>query len=331
MQRRQLLKAAAAPLVLAGLPAVVKAQGNWPAAKNITYMVPFATGGTTDTLGRLIAQQLGPALGTTVIVENRGGAGGSVGSELAARAQPDGYTLLGGTISSHAINISLYPKLGYDPVKSFTPITLIGTNPLVLVVAANSPYKSLQDVLEAAKKRQGGLSSASAGAGTSQHLALEMLGWKSGVKFTHVPYKGSGPAIQDVMGGQVDMMFDTTVVAAPHIQSGKLRALAVTSKQRLEALKDVPTVAESGVSSLANFEVTSWQALFAPSGTPDAIVQKLHQEVAKIIATPDMKARLKTMGMEPSTLSPAQIAEFQKTEVAKWAAVIKEAKVKVDS
>ena len=330
MQRRQLLKAAAAPLVLAGLPAAVQAQGNWPAAKNITYMVPFATGGTTDTLGRLIAQQLGPALGTTVIVENRGGAGGSVGSELAARAQPDGYTLLGGTISSHAINISLYPKLGYDPVKSFTPITLIGTNPLVLVVAANSPYKSLQDVLEAAKKRQGGLSSASAGAGTSQHLALEMLGWKSGVKFTHVPYKGSGPAIQDVMGGQVDMMFDTTVVAAPHIQSGKLRALAVTSKQRLEALKDVPTVAESGVSSLANFEVTSWQALFAPSGTPDAIVQKLHQEVAKIIATPDMKARLKTMGMEPSTLSPAQIAEFQKTEVAKWAAVIKEAKVKVD-
>jgi tripartite-type tricarboxylate transporter receptor subunit TctC len=331
MQRRQLLKAAAAPLVLAGLPAAVQAQGNWPAAKNITYMVPFATGGTTDTLGRLIAQQLGPALGTTVIVENRGGAGGSVGSELAARAQPDGYTLLGGTISSHAINISLYPKLGYDPVKSFTPITLIGTNPLVLVVAANSTYKSLQDVLEAAKKRQGGLSSASAGAGTSQHLALEMLGWKSGVKFTHVPYKGSGPAIQDVMGGQVDMMFDTTVVAAPHIQSGKLRALAVTSKQRLEALKDVPTVAESGVSSLANFEVTSWQALFAPSGTPDAIVQKLHQEVAKIIATPDMKARLKTMGMEPSTLSPAQIAEFQKTEVAKWAAVIKEAKVKVDS
>ena len=253
------------------------------------------------------------------------------GSEAAARAAPDGYTLLGGTVSSHAINISLYPKLGYDPIKSFDPVTLIGTNPVVLVVAANSPYKSLQDVLEAAKKRQGGLSSASAGAGTSQHLALEMLGWKSGVKFTHVPYKGSGPAIQDVMGGQVDMMFDTTVVAAPHIQSGKLRALAVTSKQRLEALKDVPTVAESGVSSLANFEVTSWQALFAPSGTPDAIVQKLHQEVAKIIATPDMKARLKTMGMEPSTLSPAQIAEFQKTEVAKWAAVIKEAKVKVDS
>ena len=330
MQRRHLLKAAAAPLALACLPAAVRAQNNWPKGKAITYMVPFATGGTTDTLGRLIAQQLGPALGTTVVVENKGGAGGSVGSELAARAQPDGFTILGGTISSHAINISLYPKLGYDPVKSFTPISLIGTNPLVLVVAANSPYKSLQDVLDASKKKQGGLSSASAGTGTSQHLALEMLAWKSGIKFTHVPYKGSGPAIQDVMGGQVDMMFDTTVVAAPHIQSGKLRALAVTSKQRLDSLKDVPTVAESGIQGLTDFEVTSWQSVFAPAGTPDAIVQRLHQEVAKILATPDMQQRMKSMGMEPSTMSTTQVAEFQKAEVAKWAVVIKEANVKVD-
>ena len=330
MLRRQLLKVAAAPLALACLPAAVQAQSTWPKGKPINYMVPFATGGTTDTLGRLIAQKLGPALGATVIIENKGGAGGSVGSELAARAQPDGYTILGGTISSHAINVSLYPKLGYDPVKSFTPITLIGTNPLVLVVAADSPYKTLKDVLEASKKKQGGLSSASAGTGTSQHLALEMLGWKSGVKFTHVPYKGSGPAIQDVMGGQVDMMFDTTVVAAPHIQSGKLRALAVTSKQRLDAFKDVPTVAESGINGLTDFEVTSWQAIFAPAGTPDAIVQRLHQEIAKIIATPDMQARLKAMGMEPSAMSTAQVADFQKAGVAKWATVIKAANVKVD-
>lgn len=330
MQRRDLLKAAAAPLALACLPAAVRAQDSWPKAKPITYMVPFATGGTTDTLGRLIAQQLGPALGTTVVIENKGGAGGSVGSELAARAQPDGFTILGGTISSHAINISLYPKLGYDPIKSFTPITLIGTNPLVLVVAASSPYKSLKDVLEASRQKQGGLSSASAGTGTSQHLALEMLGWKSGVKFTHVPYKGSGPAIQDVMGGQVDMMFDTTVVAAPHIQSGKLRALAVTSRQRLEALGDVPTVAESGISDLGDFEVTSWQAIFAPAGTPDAIVQRLHQDIGKILATSEMQQRLKSMGMEPSTMNTAQVADFQKAEVRKWAVVIKEANIKVD-
>ena len=330
MQRRQLFQAASAPLVLAGLPSLALAQNHWPKAKPITYVVPFATGGTTDTLGRLISQKLGPALGTTIVVENKGGAGGSVGSELAARAQPDGYTLLGGTISSHAINVSLYSKLGYDPVKSFTPVTLIGTNPLVLVVAANSPYKSLKDVLEASRKKQGGLSSASAGSGTSQHLALEMLGWKSGVKFTHVPYKGSGPAIQDVMAGQVDMMFDTTVVAAPHIQSGKLRALAVTSKQRLEALKDVPTIAESGVPGLGDFEVTSWQAIFAPQGTPEPIVQKLHAEIGKIIATPEMQERLKSMGMMSSTFTPTEVAAFQKAEVAKWATVIKEAHVKVD-
>ena len=330
MQRRQLLKAAVAPLALACLPGAVMAQSNWPKGKVITYMVPFAAGGTTDQLGRLIAQQLGPVLGTTVVIDNKAGAGGSVGSELASRAQPDGFTLLGGTISSHAINVSLYPKLGYDPLKSFTPITLIGTNPLVLVVPASSPYKTLKDVLEASQSKAGGLSSASAGAGTSQHLALEMLAWKSGVKFTHVPYKGSGPAIQDVMGGQVDMMFDTTVVAAPHIQSGKLRALAVTSKQRLDSLKDVPTVAESGLKGLGDFEVTSWQAIFAPNGTPDAIVQRLHQEIAKVLATPDMQARLKTMGMEPSTMSTAQVAAFQKAEVTKWATVIKEANVKVD-
>ena len=331
MQRRNILQAAvAAPLLWAGVPAAVRAQSNWPQGKPIMYMVPFATGGTTDTLGRLIAQQLGPALGTTVVVENKGGAGGSVGSEAAARAQPDGYTILGGTISSHAINVSLYPKLGYDPIKSFTPITLIGTNPLVLVVSASSPYKTLKDVLDAARKKQGGLSSASAGTGTSQHLALEMLGWKSGVKFTHVPYKGSGPAIQDVMGGQVDMMFDTTVVAAPHIQSGKLRALAVTSKQRIDSLKDVPTVAESGIKGLEGFEVMSWQAIFAPAGTPPAIVERLHQEIAKVLATPDMQTRMKSMGVDPSTMTPAQVAAFQKSEVSKWAAVIKAANVKVD-
>lgn len=331
MQRRKLLKASTLPLLLtAGIPQIANAQAKWPKAKAITYMVPFSTGGTTDTLGRLIAQQLSNVLGTPVVVENRGGAGGSVGSEIVARARPDGYTILGGTISSHAINFSLYPKLGYDPIKSFTPINLIGTNPLVLVVAADSPYKTLKDVLEASSKRQGGLSSASAGTGTSQHLALEMLAWKSGVNFTHIPYKGSGPAIQDVIGGQVEMMFDTTVVAAPHIQSGKLRALAVTSKQRVDSLKDIPTVAESGVSSLADFEVISWQAIFAPNGTPDEIVQTLHQEIAKILATPEMRARLSTMGMNPSNLNTSQVAEFQKSEVSKWATVIKEAGIKVD-
>ncbi|SFE31519.1 Bug family tripartite tricarboxylate transporter substrate binding protein [Paracidovorax wautersii] len=330
MQRRSLLATAVLAAMGAswGLPAA--AQGQWPTGKAITYLVPFAAGGTTDTLGRLIAQRLGTALGTTVVVDNKGGAGGSVGSEIAARAAPDGYTLLGGTISSHAINVSLYPKLGYDPIKSFAPVTLIGTNPVVLVVAASSPYKTLQDVLNAAKARQGGLSSASAGTGTSQHLALELMGYKAGIRFTHVPYKGSGPAIQDVIGGQVDMMFDTTVVAAPHIQSGKLRAIAVTSAKRLASLPDVPTVAESGVPGLQDFEVVSWQAIFVPAGTPAPIVTRLHDEIRKILAQPEMQARLRSFGMEPADMTTAQIAAFQKAEVDKWAQVIKAANIKAE-
>lgn len=330
MQRRHFIRttAAAAALAASGLPAL--AQGTWPSGKAITYLVPFPAGGTTDTVGRLIAQKLGPVLGTSVVIDNRGGAGGSIGSEIAARAPADGYMLLGGTISSHAINVSLYPRIGYDPIKSFAPVTLIGTNPVVLVVPANSPYKNLQDVLNASKAKSGGLSSASAGTGTSQHLALELMAYKSGVKFTHVPYKGSGPAIQDVIGGQVDMMFDTTVVAGPHIQSGKLRAIAVTSAKRLGAMPDVPTVAESGVQGLKDFEVVSWQAIFVPAGTPTPIVDRLHKEIRTILAEPDMQERLKSLGMEPADMTTARIADFQKAEVQKWAQVIKAANIKAE-
>lgn len=328
MQRRTLIQAAAASLAAGALPAF--AQGAWPTGKAITYLVPFPAGGTTDTMGRLISQKLGAVLGTSVVIDNRGGAGGSVGSEIASRAAPDGYTMLGGTISSHAINVSLYPKIGYDPIKSFAPVTLIGTNPVVLVVNAASPYKTLKDVLEASKAKAGGLSSASAGTGTSQHLSLELLAFKSGVKFTHVPYKGSGPAIQDVIGGQVDMMFDTTVVAAPHIQSGKLRAIAVTSAKRLASMPDVPTVAESGVKGLGDFEVVSWQAIFVPAGTPAPIVERLHKEIRTILAQPEMQEKMKGFGMEPADLTTAQIAAFQKAEVDKWAQVIKAANIKVD-
>jgi len=330
MQRRTLLQITAAAFAVGSLGTSAWAQGGWPTGRAITYMVPFPAGGTTDTLGRLISQKLGTVLGTSVVVENRGGAGGSVGSEVAARAAPDGYTILGGTISSHAINVSLYPKIGYDPIKSFAPITLIGTNPVVLVVPANSPYKSLKDVLAASKAKAGGLSSASAGTGTSQHLALELMAYKSGVKFTHVPYKGSGPAIQDTIGGQVDMMFDTTVVAGPHIQSGKLRAIAVTSAQRVPSMPDVPTIAESGIDGLKDFEVVSWQAIFAPAKTPEPIVTRLHDEIRKILAQPDTQEKLKGFGMEPADMTVAQIADFQKAEVAKWAQVIKAAGIKAD-
>jgi tripartite-type tricarboxylate transporter receptor subunit TctC len=330
MQRRTLIHTAIASMAgsLVTLPAF--AQSQWPTGKAITYIVPFPAGGTTDVLGRLISQKLGMALGTSVVIDNKGGAGGSVGSEVASRAAPDGYTMLGGTISSHAINVSLYPRIGYDPQKSFAPVTLIGTNPVVLVVNQSSPYKTLKDVLAASKTKSGGISSASAGTGTSQHLALELLAYKSGVKFTHIPYKGSGPAIQDVIGGQVEMMFDTTVVAGPHIQSGKLRAIAVTSAKRLASMPDVPTIAESGVAGLQDFEVVSWQAIFVPAGTPAPIIDRLHTEIRKILAQPEMLEKMKSFGVEPSDLTTTQIAAFQKVEVEKWAQVIKAANIKAE-
>jgi len=321
---RRTLSLALAIATLASWAAPALAQDKWP-SKNITYVVPFPPGGTTDTLARLIAQKLGTALGTTVVVDNRAGAGGNLGSEQVARAAPDGYTLVGGTISSHAINVSLYPKIGYDPTKSFAPITLIGTNPTVLVVNQASPYKTLADVIAAGKAKKA-LTSASAGNGTSQHLSLELLKSKAGIEITHIPYKGSGPAIQDVMAGQVDMMFDTTVVAGPHIESGKLRALAVTSSKRLPNMPNVPTVAET----VPGYEVMSWQAIFAPAGTPKTIVDRLHGEIAKILAEPEMRERLAKLGMQGSDMTSAQVGEFQKAEVVKWAQVIKAANIKLE-
>jgi tripartite-type tricarboxylate transporter receptor subunit TctC len=328
MQRRNLMKAVSAAAALASITTLPAwAQSTWPTGKAITYLVPFPAGGTTDILARLIAQKLGVVLGTSIVIDNKGGAGGSIGSEQGSRAAPDGYTIVGGTISSHAINVSLYPKLGYDPVKSFAPIVLIGSNPVVLVVGQNSPYKTLQDVLTAAKAKPGTVTSASAGSGTSQHMALELLGYKSGTKFIHVPYKGSGPAIQDVIGGQVDMMFDTTVVAGAHIQSGKLRALAVSSATRLESMPNVPTVAEAGV---PGFEVVSWQGIFAPANTPKPVVDRLHTEILKILQTPEMQDRLKGLGMQPSSFTTDQFLAFQKAEVDKWAQVVKAANIKVE-
>lgn len=326
MQRRPLLALAALAVMAAAHPLAALAQDPWP-SKPITYVVAFPPGGTTDILARLIAEKLGAALGQTVIVENKAGAGGSLGSEQVARAAPDGYTLLGGTISSHAINVSLYPKLGYDPVASFVPVSLIGTNPLVLAVKAGGPYKSVQDLVAAAKAGKP-LTAASAGNGTSQHMALELFKLKLGTpQLAHIPYKGSGPALQDTIGGQVDFMFDTTVAAASHIDSGNLRALAVTSPQRLKSLPNVPTLAET---VLPGFEVLSWQAIFAPAATPKPIVQRLNTEIGKILQSPEMQERLGKLGMLSQPMSPEQITAFQKAEVAKWAEVVKAAKIRLE-
>jgi tripartite-type tricarboxylate transporter receptor subunit TctC len=317
---------ALAALVMASASGQVAAQDKWP-SKPITYIVPFPAGGTTDTLARIIGQKLSVAVGQPVVVDNKPGAGGNIGSDFVARAKPDGYTILGGTISSHAINVSLYPKLPYDPVKSFVPITMIGTNPLVLIVPPNSSAKTVKDLIAQAKAKPGSVTFASAGSGTSQHLAVEMFKSLAGVDVVHVPYKGSGPAIQDVMGGQVDAMFDTTVVAAPQIKGGKVRALGVTSAKRVKGWDNIPTIAESGV---PGYEIVSWQGIFAPAGTPPEIVKRLNTEIVKILNMPDVRERMEALGVDPVANTPEEFAAFQKAEIAKWAKVIKEGNVKVE-
>jgi tripartite-type tricarboxylate transporter receptor subunit TctC len=324
--RRKTLLMIAATLSIGSLALSASADDAWP-SRPITYIVPFPPGGTTDVLARIITPKLAGALGNaSIIIENRGGAAGSVGSAVASRAAPDGYTLVGGTISSHAINVSMYPKIGYDPVKSFAPIALIGTNPTVLLVRQDSPYKTLQDVIAAAKAGKP-LTCASAGSGTSQHMSLELLKLKSGIDITHVPYKGSGPALTDMLGGQVDLLFETPIAAAPYIKSGKLRAIAVSSAKRAPSLPDVPTIAESGV---PGYEVVSWQGVFAPAGMPKPIVERLHTEIAKILAQPDMKDRLAQLGMDEQPMTTAQFAKFQQDEVAKWAEVVKKGHIRAN-
>jgi len=300
------------------------AQPAWP-SKPIVYVVPFAVGGNTDTLARLISQKLAVALGQPVVIENKPGAGGNIGSDFVAKAKPDGYTILGGTISSHAINASVYQNMPYDVVKSFEPVILLGSNPLVFAVNASTPYKTLKEVLDAARAKPGQLSFVSPGAGTSPHLAGELLKTLTNVDMTHVPYKGSGPALSDVIGGHVPIIIDTTIVLGAQIKAGKLRPLAVAYPQRLATLPDVPTAAEAGV---PGWEVVSWQAVFAPAGTPKPIVQRLNTEIAGILKTPDVQARLADLGVEVGGGPPEQLGEFQKAEIAKWAKVVKAAGVK---
>jgi len=315
-------------LVALGLSAVALSGGAlaqaWP-AKPIRVIVPFPAGGGTDIIPRDVTQKVAAATGWVFVVDNRPGGGGNIGLDAVAKAKPDGYTILGGTISSHAINPSVYPNMPYDAVKSFEPVILLGSNPLVFAVSASTPYKSLKEVLDAAKAKPGQLAFASPGPGTSPHLAGELLKTLTRVDLTHVPYKGSGPALSDVIGGQVPIIIDTTIVLGAQIKAGKLRPLAVAYPTRLGTLPDVPTAAEAGV---PGWEVVSWQAVFAPAGTPKPIVQRLNTEIAAIMKTPDVKARLADLGVEVGGGPPEQLADFQKAEIAKWAKVVKAADVK---
>ena len=278
MNRRTSLAIAVAAAALACAPPVF-AQAAWP-SKPITYIVPFTPGGTTDVIGRTIAQGLAPMLGQPVVVDNKPGAAGAVGATAVAKAKPDGYTLLGGTISTHAINASLYPNLSYDPIKDFEPITLVGFIPNALYVDPKLPVKNVQELVALLKKDPAARTFASSGSGTSTHLAGELFGDLIDVKLTHIPYKGTPQAMQDVAGGSVAFMFDQLTAGLPLVKAGKLRLLAVTSAKRTPLAPDTPTMAEAGVKG---FEMVSWQAVYAPKGTPKPIVDKLNADIVKIL------------------------------------------------
>ena len=323
MQRRILISALAVSLLAA---TAAQGQDKWP-SKPITYIVPFGPGGTTDVLARLVTVKAGPALGTTFVIENKPGAGGGMGSDFTAKAAPDGYTIQGGTISSHAINPSLNAKLPYDPITNFTPITMIGSMPNILVVRADSPYKTVQDVIAASKAKPGTINFASSGNGTSQHLSGVFFEQMTGGKMVHVPYKSSAESLNAILAGQgADIIFENLAPALPHIKAGKLRALGVTSEKRSSALPEVPAIAET----LPGFGIVSWQAIFAPAGVPQTVVDKLSAELIKAVKDPDTTAKLVAQGIEPGGMTPTELAVFQKSEVEKWARVIKAGNIKVD-
>ena len=306
------------------LPFGTTAQDAWP-AKPIKILVPFAVGGTSDSLARILGQKLQEELKQTVVVENKAGAGGMVGADLVAKSAPDGYTLLLGTISSNAINPALQPKIPYDAGKDFVPVFFIGNISNVLLVGASQPYKSVKELIAAAKAKPGTLAFGTAGVGSSQHLSGEKFKIDAGIDILHVPYKGSAPSMQDLLAGQIPMSFETALVALPHITSGKVRALAVTSARRSKVLPDLPTIAESG---LPGFDVASWQAIFAPAGTSPAIVKRLNDTLSKIVGETQVAARLYTMGVENVPMTPVQFADFQRKELTKWSKIVKDGNLK---
>ncbi len=299
------------------------AQTAWPAAKPITYVVPFTPGGSTDVIGRTLAGKLTESLKQTVFVENKPGTGGGIGATYVAKAAPDGYTIMGGTISTHAINAGLYPNLAYDPVKDFEPVSLVAFLPNVLLVGANSGINSVAELIDVLKKDPNRRTFASSGAGTSTHLAGELLGDRLGLQLTHIPYKGTPPAMTDVATGQVTFMFDQLTAAFPLIKAGKLKLLAVTTDTRIAIAPDTPTMIEAGV---PDFQMFSWQAVYAPKGTPKPIVDRLSTDISNALKQQDVKDKLTEMGMVVVGGSPAELAELMAKEIPRWAELIKKSK-----
>ena len=294
--------------------------------KPIKIIVPFPAGGTVDFFARVISTKLSDALGQSVLVENRAGAGGNIAAEAVAKASPDGYTLLMGS-EIIAINTSLYSKIGYDPVKDLAPITLVGTVPNILIVHPGLPVNSVNELIALAKKTPGKISFASTGQGTSTHLSSELFKLMANVDMLHVPYKGGPPAIADLISGQVNMMFINMPTGITHVRSGKAKIIAVSSIKRVSQLPDVPTVDQAGVKG---FETSAWSGLYAPAGTPADIINRLNVEVVKILKQPGVKEQLMAQGAEPVGDSPEEFSRFTLAEISKWAKIIKISGAKVD-
>lgn len=296
-------------------------------SRPIRIIVPFAAGGTTDLLARHIGQTMSEALHQQVIIENRTGAGGSIGADLVASSKPDGYTLLMGSVATHAISPNLYSKIPYDPVKDFAPIILLAKMPNLLVVHPSVPASSVAQLIALAKAKPGTLAFASAGNGTTMHLAGELFKKMAGVDMIHVPYKGNAPALTDLVGGQVQVMFDNIAVPLKQVRAGKLRALAVTGPARSPVLPELPTLSEAG---LSGYNITTWHGLYAPSGTSPEIIERVNQEANKALATEQIRRRLTDQGIEPAGGTPGEFAAFVRAELVKWGKIVRESGARVD-
>lgn len=324
MKKQALIRTIPSLIFLSIAPLFAAAQAAWP-AKPITLVSPYAPGGTTDVLARLLAAKLTGVLGQTVIVENKGGAGGNIGTDYVAKAKPDGYTFLIASSGPLVIAPSLYPKLPYQPSTDFTAVTPLASAAFVIAVNANSGLTSMKDVI--AKGKSGNLSFASAGSGTPQHIIGEMFNVQAGTKIQHIPYKGSGPAMNDLVGGQVPMSFENPVPIMPQVKAGKLKVLAVTSATRSAAFPDIPTVSELG---LKGFDARPWYGLLGPAGLAPEVTNRMNKEVRAILASTDVKARLFALGAEPMDMSPDVFKAYIAADTKKWSAAVKASGATVD-
>ncbi|MBN9474830.1 MAG: tripartite tricarboxylate transporter substrate binding protein [Burkholderiales bacterium] len=288
----------------------------------IRMMIPFPPGGPNDVLGRLLATEVGKDLGQPIVIENKGGAGGTIGADMVAKAAPDGYTLLLGGTASLGIAPSLYSRLPYDAVADFAPVGMVATSPSLLVVGARQPFRNVGELIARAKAAPGKLNFASAGVGTPTHLAAELFKTMAAVDIVHVPYKGGGPALNDLLAGQVEMYFSGIVAAVPLVNQGSLRALAITSDQRSELMPDVPTMSEAG---LPGYEIQNWFAIFAPAGTPQPVVDRLNKSLARFLALPAVRSKMRELNVDPRSSTPQELAAYQGKELRKWSALVKQA------